>query len=198
MDLDTMLQELALSIYGAFVMPGDIVLTMLGVAVDNRSVSMLFIISLTVWSLIAVVGLIVLKLGKNAARFAGAMLRTTLYRMSLAVGNYKTKLILKLREWFPKRAVRNADSTPMVEFDDIDLAVLRTAAARGPGFTTSAPEIAEQLTLRPAQIQRSLEKLSHNKMLETTIGSTDGFENFRVSQMGSAFALNWSRQRASA
>ena len=76
------------------------------------------------------------------------------------------------------------------------LEVAEPAAARGPGFTTSAPEIAEQLTLRPAQIQRSLEKLSHNKMLEYTIGSTDGFDNYRVSQMGSAFALNWSRQRA--
>jgi len=193
-----MLQNFALSIYGAFVMPGDIILMMIGVAESARSASMLFIISLTVWSLMAVAGLIALNLGKDTARFIGAMFRTTLYRMSLAVGNYKTKLILKLREWFPKRAARNVNAVPMVEFDDIDLAVLRTAAARGPGFTTSAPEIAEQLTLRPAQIQRSLEKLSHNKMLETTIGSTDGFDNFRVSQMGSAFALNWSRQRASA
>jgi hypothetical protein len=191
-----MLQDLALSIYGAFVMPGDIVLTMLGVAGDDRTVSMLFIISLTVWFLIAVAGLGVLKLAQNAARFVSAMFRTVMYRMSLAVGNFKTKLILKLRQLFPKRAARNADAIPMVEFDDIDLAVLRTAAARGPGFTTSAPEIAEQLTLRPAQIQRSLEKLSHNKMLEYTIGSTDGFDNYRVSQMGSAFALNWSRQRA--
>jgi hypothetical protein len=191
-----MLQDLALSIYGSFVMPGDIVLTMLGVADSDRSVSMLFITSLTVWFLLAVAGLMALKLGQDAARFVSAMFRTVMYRMSLAIGNFKTKAILKLREIFPKRAARNADATPMVEFDDIDLAVLRAAAARGPGFTTSAPEIAEQLTLRPAQIQRSLEKLSHNKMLENTIGSTDGFDNYRVSQMGSAFALNWSRQRA--
>lgn len=191
-----MLQDLAISIYGAFVMPGDIVLMMIGVADSGRSVTMLFIISLTVWFLIAVAGLMTLKLGQNAARFVSAMFRTVIYRMSLAVGNFKTKFILKLREIFPKRADRNANAIPMIEFDDIDLAVLRTAAARGPGFTTSAPEIAEQLTLRPAQIQQSLEKLSHNKMLECTIGSTDGFDNYRVSQMGSAFALNWSRQRA--
>lgn len=75
----------------------------------------------------------------------------------------------------------------MVEFDDLDLAVLRSAAARGPGFTTSAPEIAEELTLRPAQIQRSLDKLRKNKMLEYVIGSTDGFENYRLSRLGNAF-----------
>ena len=193
---DTMLQDFALSIYSAFVMPGDIVLMLIGVADSARSVTMLFIVSLTVWSLLAIAGLIALKFGQNTARYVSAMFRTVLYRMSLAVGNFKTKFILKLREIFPKRADRQANAIPMVEFDDVDLAVLRTAAARGPGFTTSAPEIAEQLTLRPAQIQRSLEKLSHNKMLENTIGSTDGFENYRVSQMGSAFALNWSRQRA--
>ena len=191
-----MLQNFALSIYGAFVMPGDIILMMIGVAESARSVSMLFIISLAAWSLMAVAGLMALNLGKDAARFVGAIFRTVMYRMSLAVCNFKTKFVLKLRELFPKRAARNMSAEPMVEFDDIDLAVLRTAAARGPGFTTSAPEIAEQLTLRPAQIQRSLEKLSHNKMLEYTIGSTDGFDNYRVSRMGSAFALNWSRQRA--
>jgi len=195
---DTMLQDLALSIYGAFVMPGDIVLTMLGVAGDERSASMLFIISLTVWFAVAVAGLIVLKLGQNTARFVSAMFRTVMYRISLSVGSFKTKLILKLREIFPKRAARNVNAAPMIEFDDIDLAVLRSAAARGPGFTTSAPEIAEQLTLRPAQVEKSLVKLRHNHMLENTIGSTDGFDNYRVSQMGSAFALNWSRQRASA
>lgn len=191
-----MLQDLALSIYSGFVTPGDGVLMLVGVDVEDRSVTMLFVVSLIVWSLLAVAGLFALKLGQDAARFVGAMFRTAMYRMSLARGNFKTKIILKLREMFPKRATRNVAATPMVEFDDIDLAVLRTAAARGPGFTTSAPEIAEQLTLRPAQIQRSLEKLSHNKMLEYTIGSTDGFDNYRVSQMGSAFALNWSRQRA--
>ncbi len=193
-----MLQELGYSIYGAFVMPGNLVLSIIGVVDDDATVAMLFITSLVVWSLIAVAGLMLLKLGQNAARFAVAMIRTGMFRMSHSIRSFKTKLVLKLREMFPRRAARNADVIPMVEFDDLDLAVLRTAAARGPGFTTSAPELAEQLPLRPAQIQRSLDKLRSNKLLENVIGSTDGFDNYRVSQMGTAFVLNWVRQQSHA
>jgi len=106
-------------------------------------------------------------------------------------------LVLKLRELYPRRASSSIIAAPMVEFDDLDLAVLRSAAARGPGFTTSAPEIADQLPLRPSQIQRSLDKLNKNKMLESVIGSTDGFDNYRLSQLGTAFVAQWQQGAAS-
>jgi hypothetical protein len=81
-----------------------------------------------------------------------------------------------------------------VELDDLDMAVLRSTAACGPGFATSAPELAEQLLMRPAQIQRRLEKLSNNKMLDTVIGSTEGFDNYRVSKSGAIFISMWQRK----
>ena len=82
----------------------------------------------------------------------------------------------------------------MVEFDDLDLAVLRQASALGPGLALSAPELAEQFTLRPAQVQRSLEKLSRNKMLDYVIGSTDGYDNYRMTDYGAAFLAMYQRQ----
>ena len=86
----------------------------------------------------------------------------------------------------------------MVEFDDLDLAVLRSASAQGPGFALSAPELAEKFRLRPAQVQRSLEKLSHNKMLDYVLGSTDGFDNYRLTDSGAAFFAMCQRQETGA
>jgi len=174
-------------------MPGDVVLSTIGVLGDDRSVLMLVVTSLIAWSLLTVAGLGILKLAQDAARTVGALVRTAIFRASDALRSLKTKLILKFRGRFQRKALRSADAAPMVEFDDIDLAVLRSAAARGPGFTTSAPEIADQLPMRPAQIQRSLEKLSKNKLLESVIGSTDGFDNYRLSQLGTAFMAQWQR-----
>lgn len=186
-----MLQEFGNTIYVAFMMPGDLVLSTIGIAGDDRSVVMLVITSLVAWSLIAVAGLLLLKLLQDAARNVGARIRTLAYRISRAAARLKTKVTLKFRGFLPQRARRSADAAPMVEFDDLDLAVLRSAASRGPGFTTSAPELADQLTLRPKQVQRSLDKLNKNKMLEYVIGSTDGFDNYRLSQLGTAFMARW-------
>jgi RIO-like serine/threonine protein kinase len=84
----------------------------------------------------------------------------------------------------------------MIEFDDIDLAVLRTASAQGPGFALSAPELAEKFTMRPAQVQRSLDRLRQNKMLDSVIGSTDGYDNYRLTDSGFAFLAMLQRQQA--
>ncbi len=74
-----------------------------------------------------------------------------------------------------------------MKFDDLDLAVLRNSAAAGGGFVISAPDLAEQLTMRPAQAQRRLDKLRNYRMVDVVIGSTDGFDNYRLTQSGAAF-----------
>lgn len=168
-------------------MPGDVVLSTVGIMDGDRSLELLVTVSLVAWLLVALAVLYVVHLIKTAARNVTARIRTAVFRISRAARRLKTTLVLKFRGLLPQRTTRNTDETSMVEFDDLDLAVLRSAAARGPGFTTSAPEIAEELTLRPAQIQRSLDKLRKNKMLEYVIGSTDGFENYRLSRLGNAF-----------
>lgn len=89
------------------------------------------------------------------------------------------------------------DAIPEVHFDEIDIVVLQAAAERGPGFTTSAPELAGKYSLRPSQFQEALGKLSRNKMLTTVIGSTDGFDNYRLTDYGAAYLQMWEQQKAS-
>lgn len=74
-----------------------------------------------------------------------------------------------------------------VDFSAVDVAVLTATATLKPGFAVSAPELAERLRRRPGEIQQSLEKLYRIKLLDVTLGSTDGFDNYVISTSGAAF-----------
>ncbi len=207
-ELLTNLRDIVNAIYDAFLLPGEFVLSKftvlaprtamkLGIGTDVESALWAIIFSLFAWLLLALLLRWILRLCENLLRTIVTAMRIIAFRMTLAAGNLKTWIVCKLRLLLPRRA-KKIDVLPQIEFDDLDLAVLRSAAARGPGFATSAPEIADLLTLRPAQVQRSLDKLSANKMLEYVIGSTDGYDNYRLSALGTAFMANWQRQHSSA
>jgi len=70
----------------------------------------------------------------------------------------------------------------------------RSPDALAPGFALSAPELAGQLTMRPAQVQRSLDKLRKYELVDSLIGSTDGFDNYRLTQSGAFFLADWQRR----
>ena len=204
--MNSILQELGNSIYEAFVLPGNYLLSKLatlvpalasdiGLAGDDRSVVLLVTLSLAVWVVLILFVRKVFGLYQNLARITNSTLRTISFRVSLALANLKTRLVCGLKRLIPRRS-RTVGEISQVQIDDRDLDVLRSAAARGPGFTTSAPELAEQLPLRPAQIQRSLDRLCGIKMLEYAIGSTEGFDNYRLSPMGTAFVVHFERQAA--
>jgi hypothetical protein len=64
-------------------------------------------------------------------------------------------------------------------------------------LATSAPEVAEEFKLRPSQVQRSVDKLRRNRMLDAVIGATEGYDNFRLSPSGATFVAMLQRQRDS-
>jgi len=205
MDLLTTLQNIGSAMYNAFLLPGIFLLSAfvanapvfaakLGINGDETTAILPVAVSLLAWILLAVAASIIVNLWRNATRIAGAIIRTVAFRFSLALGNLKTKLACGLRQLLPQRRSNSSIGIPMVEFDDLDLAVLRQALAQGPGFALSAPELADRFTLRESQVQRSLEKLSRNRMLDYVIGSTDGHDNYRLTDSGAAFFAMYQRQ----
>ena len=80
----------------------------------------------------------------------------------------------------------------------LDLMVLELAKAAGPSFALSAPELSDRMNLRPAQIQQCLEKLSQNNLLDFTLGTTDGYENYRLNDTGSYILTMWQEYSARA
>ena len=207
-DLMRILREVGNTLYMFFVLPGEFVLSWLSEFAptaaaqlnsisNNQAALMLIVLSLLLWSLLAFAVAKLWLLLQNLRRITSATSKTLSFRISLAYGILKKKLLHGLRRLIPQR-IAGAIAAPNVDFDDLDLAVLHSAAARGPGFTTSAPELAEQLTYRPTQIQRSLNKLSEKKLLDGVIGSTDGFDNYRLSQSGSHFVATLRRNDGNA
>ena len=71
-----------------------------------------------------------------------------------------------------------------IELDDIDLRVLDHGAALAPGFSISVPDLSRRLGKRPSIVERSLHKLHSYKLVDTTLGSTDGYGNYRLTESG--------------
>jgi hypothetical protein len=149
------------------------------------------------WLLMSIIAWRLYRYGRSLARNFVALLHTAFYRGTQAAAGLKTMLVCRLRGFVPRRHDDGIDAAPEIDFDDLDLAVLRSAATRGPGLATSAPEIAEKFRLRPSEVQRSIDKLRQNRMLDTVIGSTEGYGNFRLSHYGATFMAMWQRQQPS-
>ena len=206
-DLSILFSTIGAKLYALFVMPGSYLLSRFAVVAPVTAMKMgitegqtegALPITLAVISWVALLILLIIAfhIVRNWVRIGNALIRTAWYRFKLAASSFKTKLVLKLRPYVPHRQARDETEAPAVEFDELDFAVLNSVSAQGAGFTLSAPELAEQLSMLPAQVQRSLDKLSRNRMLSSIIGSTDGFENYRLTDSGAAFVSMWQRQES--
>lgn len=194
--------ETAKAIYQAFTAPGEWIIDFIGrfspqaeeiMRVDNGAIIVPFVLSLLVWTLVLVGGLLLSRLLRNFAWQIAALTRTLVWRVKMGVGSLKTRLIWKWRQFFPPKDDRS-EIVSREEFDNIDIAVLRTLFKQGPETAISAPELADRLDLRPAQIQHRLENLAQNHMLRTVIGSRNGFDNYRLTDSGLAFITMMGRQ----
>lgn len=194
-------------LYAGFIAPGSYLLSKfaviapvtafkLDISPGQSEGTLVIVLSLIAWILLCIALAIVWALVRTASRLASAMSLTAWHQLKIVASSYKTRLVLKMRSLVPRRPAESDTKTPTVEFDDLDLAVLNSVSEQGPGFTLSAPELADRLSLLPSRIQQSLDKLNRNNMLTSAIGSTDGFDNYRLSEAGAAFVSMWQRQQA--
>jgi hypothetical protein len=143
-------------------------------------------VAMTAW-----LGLRLLRYLRRMAEFGFSNLR---HQCRLAGSAVRTWLTLRRRQVQGTSVrLRPASLGMATEFSSTDLSILGAAARLAAGFSTSAPELADLLGLRPVEIQKSLEKLYRNKLLDTTLGSTDGFDNYVISTSGAVLMAMMSR-----
>lgn len=170
---------------------------LLGISNPADAIGMTIGLSVLAWVSAVVACWGIVALARNFYRVTEAIIRTLWHRITQSLGNVRTWVICRFRGLFPKQIASSQEAMPQVQFDDFDFTVLQAAAERGPGFSTSAGELASKYSLRPSQFQESLGRLSRNKMLTTVIGSTDGFDNYAVTDYGAAYLQMWEQRMAS-
>jgi hypothetical protein len=194
MDLIDAAREFGRAVYDGINAPGDFLVKQLasilpGLGPGARGIAagdidpLALLISLLAWLLLALLLLRVFRFLKRVYRrcsdvFAATALRLRLAkaRFTLAVGNLLGG------------GGDDGLATGTVDFDGTDIAVLRVAKSQPAGYTISVPDLVAHFRLRPSVVQKSLERLSENRLLEPVIGHTDGYENYRLTSTGAAFA----------
>ncbi len=182
----------------AFLFPGDLVLNvllshtpellqLLGVDSDANSQIVSVLISILFWLLVVWTLRILLELLRRVAWYTEGAVRIIAFRISLGVHIFHLQLRRAFQRITLRRWSTSGSTLAEVQFDDLDLAVLRSGGRLGPGFATSAPDLAAELSLRPAEVQQSLDKLRKYRMLDIATGSSDGFHNYHVSRSGFLF-----------
>ncbi|MDX1499036.1 MAG: hypothetical protein R3176_04010 [Woeseiaceae bacterium] len=204
-DFKTAILEFAAELRDALLWPGirllDLVEAFVPALLDRYAIApdapaAILVASGIAWLIVALAVLLALRLLGHLARQTAAMLRVIGYRTTLAAGNLKTRVVCLVRELLFWRRDSSLTETGRIEFDDLEFAILRYAVARGPGFAVSAPELAESFSLRPSQVQRGIDGLTRNRMLDHALGSTDGFDNYSLTDAGAAFIAMWDRQQS--
>ncbi len=185
------LHDLGKVIYDLFLLPGTFVLSRLGahapelalklgIGVEGDGVMLPAIISLLVWWLL---GILVWK-----------TVEAIISRIFYGTRRLKTFLVCKFQKLNRRRLLSRPISIPEVEFDDLDIAVLNSGMTLSPGLVLTAAELSGQLIKRPAQVQRSLDKLRKYGLVDDTIGTTDGFDNYRLTRSGAYLLAVWQRK----
>jgi hypothetical protein len=144
------------------------------------------LVSMLAWLVVTIFLLRIYARLQTLGRIVATCCDTARFRISLALHNLKrtiTAPLFKFRAWRQSAGM----DTGTIEFSKLDIAVLKAALSQPPGITVSAPELAEQFTLRPLQLQCCLDRLSQYRLIESTISSTDGFESYRVTPAGAQF-----------
>jgi len=134
------------------------------------------------------------RLARMALRTGARLLARARFRIGNALVTLRTRVVCRLKRlsW---RERESGTVHEQVDLDPLDLAVLQRGAGLPPGFAISVAEIAEQLRRRPAQVQRSLDKLHGHQLVNPLLGSTDGFGNYRLTDSGAWFVAACRRNR---
>jgi DNA-binding MarR family transcriptional regulator len=199
----TSLADFANAVVRGFMLPGDLLLAAFAwiapqtaeiLTFGNGKTIFTFVLAMIGWTIILIVGLLVSRLCRRFLQQIGAIFRVLLWNMKMYLGNLKTKMLWKYREFFPHKA-NEGQTVSQEQFDDLDIAVLASVSRAGPG-SSSVSELAQKYKLQPAQVQERLSRLAQNHMLRTEKGSKRGSKKYRLTDSGLALIAMCERQAA--
>lgn len=187
--------ETVAAIYNAFLVPGESLLSLIGslspqteniMRIGHGAVIYPLILSLAAWTAVLVIALLILRMIKRLLQQVSALFWTLVHAIKLYIGNLKTRLIWKYRQFFPHNA-QQSEILAQEQFDDVDVAMMASISRSNTGTARSASKLAGKYDLRPAEVQKRLDRLVANHMLRSIGGTTDGEKYYRLTDSGLAF-----------
>jgi hypothetical protein len=198
------LADLANALLRGFMLPGDFLLSVFAwiapqsaeiLTIGTGKTVVLFVLALVGWTIIAIIGLLLSRACRRLVQQIGSLFRILLWNAKMFMGSLKTKMLWKYRKYFAHKTTQD-ETVSQTQFDDMDIAVLASISRGGSGVASSAAELAEKYKLRPAQIQDRLEQLARNHMLRPVSDSSDGNDNYQLTDSGLALLAMCERQAA--
>jgi hypothetical protein len=185
------LHELGDAAFDAFLLPGTYIFSQigallpelaikLGIGIDGNGLALLAFVSALAWSLGGFLAWKVLKALGAQLVYVSRRIRAFLFDNMQKVNR--------------RRVLSRPVTVPDVEIDNLDMAILNTGMTLPPGLMLTAAELSGQLTRRPDQLQRRLEKLRKYGLIDGALGETDGYDNYRLTRSGAAVVSMWHRQ----
>jgi hypothetical protein len=178
------------SVADAYTQPGQLLISAFGpvlnTVVGDKELLLSALISTAAWLLLLALALKAFGIVRRVA----ANMKTA---VATRISNIRTSRACHKRS--EKLRGQLAVSDTELHFDNLDLAVLNSAATLGPGLALTAPDLAAEFDLRPPKVQDRLEKLATNMMLVRSFGSPEDYQAYRLSRAGAAFLSMWNRRR---
>ena len=196
------LADLANAVFRGFMLPGDFLLSAFAwvapqfaeiLTIGTGKTVVLFVLALVGWTIIAIIGLLLSRACRRLVQQIGSLFRILLWNAKMFMGSLKTKMLWKYRKYFAHKTTQD-ETVSQTQFDDMDIAVLASISRGGSGTVSSAPKLAQKYKLRPAQVQDRLDELAKNHMLHSVNRSTDGYDNYRLTESGLALLAMCERQ----
>jgi DNA-binding MarR family transcriptional regulator len=200
----TSLAEFANAVVRGFMLPGDLLLAAFAwvapqtaeiLTFGNGKTIFIFVLAMIGWTIIVIVGLLISRMCRRFLQQIGALVRILVWNAKMYLGNLKTKMLWKYREFFPHKA-DEAQTVSQEQFDDLDIAVLASVSRGGPESTSSAKELAKKYRVKSAEIQDRLDRLAQNHMLDPVRNSRWGGKSYRLTESGLALIAMCERQAA--
>ena len=198
----SILADLANAVFRGLMLPGDFLFSAFAwmaphsaeiLTTGTGEAVVMFVLTLIAWTVIVIVGLLLSRACRRLAQQIGSMFRILLWNAKMFMGNLKTKMLWKYREYFAHKTTQT-ESVSQTQFDDMDIAVLASISRSGTAMASSARKLAEKYKLGPAQIQDRLEQLAKNHMLRPVIASNDGDGNYQLTDSGLTLLAMCERQ----
>lgn len=187
-----------------FLLPGETLIYLLSahapwaaslLGIGNDPIVLKIVLSALGWILTFVFAWALYRLALNSIRMVSTAYLVITHRIVHGTASLKTKLTCYLRRRFPRTESTGLTAESDVEFDKLDLAVLRVAATQDRSGSMSTLELANRCRVHPAQLEGSLRKLHGNKMIDRTVESAEGFGDYRLTSYGAAFISMYQRQQ---